>query len=107
MTASATRKPLPAARKQPVWDLRLYVVDQSRRCVTAFANLKNVCEEHLPGQYRIDVIDVLAHSDVARTEQIVVIPTAVRRSPKPVRTAIGDLSDIGHVLAWLGLAQHN
>ena len=107
MMAAAIRKSLPPARKPAVWDLRLYVVDQTPRSIQAFTNLKNVCEEHLPGRYRINVIDVLAHPDVARAEQIVALPTAVRRRPKPVRTAIGDLSDAGRVVTWLGLGRQN
>jgi circadian clock protein KaiB len=89
------------------FDLRLYVVDQSPRSLLAYANLKAVCEERLSGRYRIEVVDILAHPDVARTEGIVAVPTVIRRRPKPVRTAIGDLSDVGHVIAWLGLAQQN
>ena len=105
MIASAKSKNRPG--NTTIFDLRLCVVDQSSRSLLAYANLKTVCDARLSGRYRIEVIDILAHPDVARTEGIVAVPTVIRRSPKPVRTAIGDMSDVGHVIAWLGLTQQN
>jgi circadian clock protein KaiB len=105
MIASAKSKNQPD--NTTIFDLRLYVVDQSPRSLLAYANLKTVCDARLSGRYRIEVVDIHAHPDVARIEGIVAVPTVVRRRPKPVRTAIGDLSDVAHVLAWLGLAQQN
>jgi circadian clock protein KaiB len=86
-----------------ILDLRRYVVDHSPRSLLAYANLKTVCEARLSGRYRIEVVDILAHPNVARTEGIVAVPSVICRRPKPVRTAFGYLSDVMHVLAWLGL----
>ena len=74
------------------WNLRLYVAGQTPRSVRAFKNLKAVCEEHLLGRYQIQVIDLREHPQLARGDQIVAIPTLVRRLPLPLRTMIGDLS---------------
>jgi circadian clock protein KaiB len=101
MKATTRRKDLPTAEKSAAWDLRLYVADKSPRSITAFNNLKNACEEHMHGQYHIEVIDVITHPEAARAEQIVALPTFVRRSPKPVRTGIGDLSNTGRLLDLL------
>jgi circadian clock protein KaiB len=98
MMAAAIRKGKP-----PLWDLRLYVADESPRSILAFANLKQVCDNYLSGRYRIHVIDVLTHPKVARTDQIIAVPTLVRRCPKPVRTAIGNMSDTGRLLERLDL----
>lgn len=85
------------------WDLRLYVAGQTAKSVTAFANLKRVCEEHLAGKYRIEVIDLLVNPQLARGDQIVAIPTLVRKLPPPIRKIIGDLSDTERVLVGLQL----
>lgn len=89
--------------KPPKWDLRLYVAGQTARSVTAFANLKRICEEHLPGQYRIEVIDLLKQPQLARGDQILALPTLVRKLPEPVRKIIGDLSNVEKVLVGLDL----
>ncbi len=86
-------------------ELTLYVAGQTAKSLTAFANLKKVCEGHLAGRYRIKVIDLLEHPHLARENQIVAIPTLVRNLPQPIRKIIGDLSNTEKVL--LGLEIHN
>ncbi len=86
-----------------VWELRLYVAGQTPRSLAAFANLKKVCEEHLAGKYKIEVIDLLVNPQLARGDQIVAIPTLVRKLPQPLRKIIGDLSNTEHVLVGLQL----
>ena len=85
------------------WQLRLYVMDQTPKSVAAFATLKTICETHLKGRYRITVIDLLKHPQLAKGDQILAIPTVVRRLPSPVRTVIGSLSDLNRVLVGLDL----
>jgi circadian clock protein KaiB len=85
------------------WDLRLYVAGQTVRAVAAFANLQKICEEHLPGKYRIEVIDLLKQPQLAKGDQILAVPTLVRKLPEPVRKIIGDLSDTEKVLVGLDL----
>jgi circadian clock protein KaiB len=86
-----------------VWELRLYVAGQTAKSVTAFANLKKICEEHLAGKYRIEVVDLLVNPQLAAGDQIVAIPTLVRTLPEPIRKIIGDLSDTERVLVGLQL----
>ena len=98
----------PAAPKRPsakLWQLRLYVMDQTAKSLTAFANLKQICETHLKGRYRITVIDLLRQPQLAKGDQILAIPTVVRKLPSPVRTIIGNLSDTERVLVGLDLRQ--
>ena len=90
-----------APEPDEVVTLILYVAGQTPKSVTALANLKRVCEEHLPGRHRIEVIDLLQHPARARADQIVAIPTLVRKLPEPVRKVIGTLADAGRVLAGL------
>ncbi len=97
-----TKKPDPDP-VEPQWDLKLYVAGQTARSVAAFANLKQICEEHMPGKYRIEVIDLLQHPQLAKGDQILAIPTLVRRLPEPVRKIIGDLSNTERVLVGLDL----
>ena len=85
------------------WDLRLYVAGQTERSVRAFDNLKKLCEEHVAGQYRIEVIDLLRDPKLARGDQIVAVPTLVRKLPEPLRKIIGDLSNTEKVLVGLDL----
>lgn len=85
------------------WKLRLYVAGQTPRCVDAFANLKRICEEHLAGRYRIEVVDLLKDAMLARRDQIVAIPTLVRKLPPPMKKIIGDLSSTERVLVGLDL----
>ena len=83
------------------WELRLYVAGQTAKSLAAFANLKRICEEHLAGQYTIEVIDLLKNPTLAKGDQILAIPTLVRRLPNPVRKIIGDLSNTERVLVGL------
>jgi circadian clock protein KaiB len=85
------------------WRLRLYVAGQTPKCLAAFANLKKICEEHLPGVYSIEIIDLLERPQLAQGDQILAIPTLVRRLPQPVRKIIGDLSNTERVLVGLDL----
>jgi circadian clock protein KaiB len=86
-----------------VWELRLYVAGPTPRSLAAFDNLKRICEEHLAGKYRIEVVDLLENPTLAKDDQIVAIPTLVRKLPEPMRKVIGDLSDHLPVLVGLQL----
>jgi circadian clock protein KaiB len=90
----------PAA---PPYELRLYVAGQTRKSLAAFANLKQICEEHLAGRYRIEVIDLLRSPQLAQGDQILAIPTLVRKLPQPIKKIIGDLSDTVRVLVGLDM----
>jgi circadian clock protein KaiB len=85
------------------WELRLYVAGQTPKSITAFANLKRICETHVPGQYHIEVVDLLKHPGLAKGDQIFAIPTLVRKLPQPIRKIIGDLSNTERVLIGLDL----
>ncbi len=85
------------------WDLRLYVAGQTARSLRAFDNLKRICEEHLAGKYKIEVVDLLENPKLAAGDQILAIPTLVRKLPEPVRKIIGDLSNTERVLVGLDL----
>lgn len=85
------------------WDLRLYVAGQTPRAIAALDNLKRICEEHLAGKYRIEVVDLLKNPQLARGDQILAVPTLVRKLPEPVRKIIGDLSNEERVLVGLDL----
>jgi circadian clock protein KaiB len=100
-TRARPRKPKP--RKPEVWKLRLYVAGQTPKSIRAFANLKVLCEEHLKGHYQIEVIDLLENPQLARGDQIVAVPTLIRKLPLPVRKIIGDLSNTDRVLVGLDL----
>jgi circadian clock protein KaiB len=85
------------------WDLRLYVAGQTPKSMTAFANLKRICEEHLAGKYRIEVVDLLKEPQLARGDQILALPTLVRKLPEPIKKIIGDLSNTERTLVGLDL----
>lgn len=85
------------------WNLRLYVAGQTPRSLTAFKNLKEICEEYLKGKYHIEVIDLLENPTLARGDQILAIPTLVRKLPQPIRKIIGDLSNTERVLVGLDI----
>lgn len=85
------------------WQLRLYVAGQTPKSVTAFANLQRLCEEYLAGEFEIEVIDLVENPRLAKDDQIVAIPTLVRKLPKPIRKIIGDLSDTERTLVGLQL----
>jgi circadian clock protein KaiB len=94
----------PAQAADPdVYELRLYVAGQTPKSVAAFNNLKRLCEEHLPGRYRVEVVDLLDNPRLAKDDQIVAIPTLVRKLPEPVRKIIGDLSNTERTLVGLQL----
>jgi circadian clock protein KaiB len=84
-----------------VWQLRLYVAGQTPRSVAAFANLKRICEEHLAGRYEIEVVDLVKHPQLAAGDQILAIPTLVRKLPQPLRKIVGDLRDTERALVGL------
>jgi circadian clock protein KaiB len=88
---------------EDIWDLRLYVAGQTRKSIAALANLRRFCEEHLPGKYRIEVVDLLEHPQLAQGDQILAIPTLVRKLPAPMRKIIGDLSNTERVLVGFDL----
>jgi circadian clock protein KaiB len=85
------------------WQLKLYVAGQTHKSVAALANLKRICEEHLKGQYHIEVIDLLVNPKLARGDQILALPTLVRRLPMPIMKIIGDLSNTERVLVGLDI----
>lgn len=94
----------PHAVVEPdVWELRLYVAGQTEKSVKAFSNLKKICEEHLAGKYRIEVVDLVKSPQLAKGDQIVAIPTLVRKLPNPVKKIIGDLSNTEKTLVGLQL----
>ena len=88
---------------EEIWELRLYVAGQTVKSVTALANLKKYCEEHLQGRYVIEVIDLLENPQLAEGDQILAIPTLVRKVPSPIRKIIGDLSNQERVLVGLDI----
>jgi circadian clock protein KaiB len=92
-----------AKEAKDLWQLRLYIAGQTPKSVAAFANLKVICEEHLCGKYTIEVVDLLENPKLARGDQIVAIPTLVRKLPQPLRKIIGDLSNTERVLIGLDL----
>lgn len=95
--------PGDAAAAAETWELRLYVAGQSKKSLAAFANLRRLCEEHLAGRYTIEVIDLVETPSLAAGEQIVAIPTVVRRLPEPIRRFVGDLSNTERALVGLQL----
>ena len=106
MTRARIKKPKTTTRPaagSDLWDLRLYVAGLTPKSVAAFDNLKRMCKEYLKGKYRIEVIDLLLHPQLAKGDQILAIPTVVRKLPKPVRTIIGNLSNVEHLLVGLDL----
>ncbi len=98
----------PAAHRRPTakeWELRLYIAGKTPRAVKAFQNLQRICEEHLVGRYHIQIIDLLEKPALARGDQIVAVPTLVRRLSQPVRKIIGDLSNTERVLVGLDIRE--
>lgn len=89
--------------KEEIYELRLYVAGQTPKSVTAFSNLKKYCEEYLKGRYKIEVIDLLKNPQLAEGDQILAIPTLVRKVPVPIRKIIGDLSNEERVLVGLDI----
>ena len=103
MKTKPAKRPASKSRASKLWQLRLYVMDQTPKSVTAFENLKSFCEIHLKDSYRITVIDLMKQPQLAKGDQILATPTVVRKLPKPVRTIIGNLSDTERVLVGLDL----
>jgi circadian clock protein KaiB len=100
----AERRAAKAPARAPVrWDLRLYVAGRTTRSAIALENLERICETHLQGEYRIEVIDVLENPQLARGDQILALPTLVRKLPEPMKKIIGDLSNEERVLIGLDL----
>ena len=85
------------------WLLRLYVAGQTPKAITAYANLKKICEDYMNGNYEIEVIDLLVNPTLAKDDQILALPTLVRKLPEPVKKIIGDLSNIERVLVGLDI----
>ena len=93
----------PSAKKEYKWELRLYIAGNTPKSISALKNLKKYCEEHLKDQYRIEVIDLLVHPQLAAGDQILAIPTVVSKVPVPIRKIIGDLSNEEKVLVGLNI----
>lgn len=96
-------KPTPEPPAEEKWMLRLYVAGQTPKSLTAFANLKKICEEHLEGKYQIEIVDLLVNPTLAKDDQILALPTLVRRLPAPMKKIIGDLSNTERVLVGLDI----
>lgn len=101
MKAPASTKPAPDGPAEALFELRLYVAGHTPNSVSALENLKRICETHLAGQYRIEVIDLLKTPQLAAGDQILAVPTLVRRLPSPIKKIIGDLSNEERVLVGL------
>jgi circadian clock protein KaiB len=102
-TSTATKKKSAAAAGKPEWQLRLYVAGKTARSVAALENLKRVCETHLAGRYSIEIVDLLVNPKLAAGDQILAVPTLVRKFPEPMRKIIGDLSNEERVLVGLNV----
>ena len=99
-TRTSRRRPQSSER---VWHLRLYVAGGTSRSTAALRNLQKLCDEHLSGKYHTEVVDLLQHPQLAAGDQILAVPTLVRRLPRPLKKVIGDLSDTQRVLVGLDL----
>ena len=99
------KQPENSKKANKEWELRLYVAGQTPKSLAAFANLKKICEEHLAGEYHIEVIDLLKNPQLASGDQILAIPTLVRKLPEPIRKIIGDLSNTERVLVGLDIRE--
>ena len=105
MEVEKSKSQARSRRTKKAYELRLYVAGQTPKSLAAFANLKKICEEHLAGQYDIEVIDLLKHPQLASGDQILAIPTLVRKLPQPIKKIIGDLSNTERVLVGLNLRE--
>jgi circadian clock protein KaiB len=106
-TPAASRKKKSAAAPTWEWELRLYVAGPTPKSVTAFRNIEQLCEEHLAGNYCIEVIDLMKNPQLAQTDQILAVPTLVRNRPAPTRKIIGTLSNTERVLGALDIRSHD
>ncbi|MFO7445380.1 MAG: circadian clock KaiB family protein [Ignavibacteriaceae bacterium] len=102
-TTEVKKAKTPKTKKEKPFELRLYVAGQTPRSIAAFSNLKKVCDEHLPGKYKIEIIDLLKNPKLAQGDQILAIPTLVKKLPAPVRKIIGDLSNTERLLIGLDI----
>lgn len=93
----------PTSQEAEVWELRLYVTGLNPKCLAAYSRIKKLCEEYIPGRYRIAVIDLLENPQLAEWDEVVAIPTLVRRVPAPIRKVVGDLADTELTIAGLQL----
>jgi circadian clock protein KaiB len=105
LAASPANKKAAVKKKagSDTWNLRLYVAGQTPKSITAFANLKQLCEKHLAGRYQIDIVDLVKQPHLAQNDQIVALPTLVRKLPEPLKRIIGDLSNLEKVMVGLDL----
>lgn len=101
--AARSRRMAKPVGKNNVWNLRLYIAGQTAKSISAIANLKRICEQHMPVRYHIEVIDLMEKPQLARHDQIVAIPTLIRKIPVPIKRIIGDLSSTERVLVGLDL----
>jgi circadian clock protein KaiB len=106
-SVEGTKKENPVKTANDKWVLRLYVAGQTPKALTAYTNLKKICENQLKGKYSIEVIDLLINPQLGGEDQILALPTLVRKLPVPVRKIIGDLSDTERVLVGLNLLSGN
>lgn len=102
-TRSSKSKTLPKSPALAKWKLRLYVAGQTPKSLAAFSNLKKLCDEHLAGRYQIEVIDLVKEPQLAQGDQIVAIPTLVRKLPVPIKRVIGDLSNLERIMVGMDL----
>lgn len=106
-TKHAPRRRKTASKPSGIMALRLYVAGQTPKSIAAFENLRRICDEHLQGKYEIEVIDLVENPQLASGDQIVAIPTVVKKVPKPLRKLIGDLSNTERVLVGLDIRRMN
>jgi circadian clock protein KaiB len=104
-SGKATAKDNGSKDHAKAWNLRLYIAGQTAKSITALANLKRICDRELEGHYTVEVIDLMKNPELARNDQIVAIPTLVRKIPEPMRRIIGDLSSADKVLIGLEMAK--
>ena len=100
---ASSRQAEPAAAAGEIWELRLYVIGRSPKCVRAITNLQRVCDQYLPGQYHIEVVDLLENPHLAADEQVVAVPTLIKKLPPPIRKIVGDLSDEERLVVGIDL----
>jgi circadian clock protein KaiB len=103
MATKVKEKKAKTNATEEIWNLRLYIAGQTPKSITAFANLKKICDEHLAGKYQIEVIDLLKNPQLAKGDQIIAIPTLVRKLPDPIKKIIGDLANTERVLVGLDI----
>ena len=102
--AARTKKTAQTATNGEFWTMRLYIAGQSPKSIAAITNLRRICDQHVPGRYEVEIVDLLRNPEMARADQIVAIPTLVKKLPVPVRHIIGDLSATDRVVVSLELS---